>query len=266
MSCLLSACQVPAEQNSVSESLADNQNAHQTFDTTIKTIHVFVSLCDNKYQGIVPVPKAIGNGQDPANNLYWGAAYGLKTYFKKSNQWKLVKTLKADAPVLERLVFKSTVGNWYMVADAYDGKYIQQCTIDFLKSCSGQEKDVTDIDGLKIGTKGNSKLITYIGHNGLMDFALSESYNNRDKKIRDAIILACISKTYFKSHLTSANANPLLWTTGLMAPEAYILHDALASYINGGTPPGIRRSAARAYSKYQKCSEKAAMNLLVTNY
>ena len=35
-----------------------------------KIIHVFVALCDNKYQGIVPVPKAIGNGQYPANNLY----------------------------------------------------------------------------------------------------------------------------------------------------------------------------------------------------
>ncbi|MBS1655648.1 MAG: hypothetical protein JSU05_12430, partial [Bacteroidetes bacterium] len=45
------------------------------FDTTIKTIHVFVALCDNKYQGIVPVPAKIGNGQDPANNLYWGCSF-----------------------------------------------------------------------------------------------------------------------------------------------------------------------------------------------
>lgn len=32
-----------------------------------KTIHVYVALCDNVYQGIVPVPKAIGNGDDPRN-------------------------------------------------------------------------------------------------------------------------------------------------------------------------------------------------------
>jgi len=47
-----------------------------------KVIHVLVALCDNKYQKIVPVPQAIGNGQDPKNNLYWGAAYGFKTYSK----------------------------------------------------------------------------------------------------------------------------------------------------------------------------------------
>src|SRR5688572_22804615 len=30
-----------------------------------QVIHIFVALCDNKYQGIVPVPAKIGNGQDP---------------------------------------------------------------------------------------------------------------------------------------------------------------------------------------------------------
>src|SRR6188474_1339529 len=53
----------------------------------LKTIHVFVALCDNKYQGIVPVSAKIGNGQDAASNLYWGAAYGVKTFFSKSSEW-----------------------------------------------------------------------------------------------------------------------------------------------------------------------------------
>src|SRR5687768_2778496 len=42
-----------------------------------RVVHVFVALCDNEYQGIVPVPARIGNGDDPDNNLYWGAAYGV---------------------------------------------------------------------------------------------------------------------------------------------------------------------------------------------
>ena len=49
----------------------------QAFAET-KTIHVLVALCDNKYQKIVPVPQAIGNGQDPKNNLYWGLLMVLK--------------------------------------------------------------------------------------------------------------------------------------------------------------------------------------------
>jgi hypothetical protein len=37
---------------------------------------------------IAAVPKLIGNGDDPYNNLYWGAQYGVKTYFKKSSDWR----------------------------------------------------------------------------------------------------------------------------------------------------------------------------------
>jgi len=75
-----------------------------------KTIHVYVALCDNIHQGIVPVPERIGNGQDPKNNLYWGAGYGVKTFFKvKTKDWKLVRTISSDDTyILERLLFKHT--------------------------------------------------------------------------------------------------------------------------------------------------------------
>src|SRR6476661_8623706 len=53
----------------------------------VKVIHVLVALCDNINQGIVPVSARLGNGQDPTTNLYWGAAFGVKTFFSKSQQW-----------------------------------------------------------------------------------------------------------------------------------------------------------------------------------
>lgn len=46
----------------------------------VKSIQVFVALCDNVNQGIVPVPAALGDGEDVKNNLYWGARYGVKTH------------------------------------------------------------------------------------------------------------------------------------------------------------------------------------------
>src|SRR5690349_10949044 len=95
-------------------------------DSVNKTIHVFVALCDNKYQGIVPVPAKIGNGQDPDNNLYWGCAFGIRTFFKNSKEWRLLKTQKIDSVRLERLVFKHATKNYYLVADAYDGQYIKK--------------------------------------------------------------------------------------------------------------------------------------------
>jgi hypothetical protein len=99
-----------------------------------------------------------------------------------------------------------------------------------------------------------------------MDFSLTNEFEKLNEENRKAIILACISKKYFSSHLKSTGAEPLLWSTGLMAPEAYILHDALNKWIDSGDPLQTRNAAAAAYSKYQRCSLKAAKNLLVTGW
>lgn len=225
-----------------------------------------VALCDNKYQGIVKVPKAIGNGQDPDNNLYWGCGYGIRTYFKKSAGWKEIKRYKIDSIRLERIVFKHKTEPFYLVADAYNGKYIKQCTIDFLNSSAGYNKDSVIVNNEIINLGGKAKLIAYIGHNGLMDFKLKNTLKNIDKQQRDIIILACYSKPYFTSFMQSANANPLLWSTHLMAPEAYVLHDALSAYVKRADGNTIRNNAAAAYSKYQKCGINAAKRLLVTGW
>ncbi|MBC7861375.1 MAG: hypothetical protein IAF38_00290 [Bacteroidia bacterium] len=235
-----------------------------------KTIHVFVALCDNKYQGIVPVGAKIGNGQDPKNNLYWGCGYGVKNFFKvKSPQWKLVKTiLNPKTHILERCIFKYATQNTYLVADAYDGQYIKETTMDFFSAVSGNLKDSAQLDSTKyLQIGGNSKLVCYIGHDGLMNFELDSVAYHSDKITRRAIILACISRSYFKDGLRSAGATPLLWTTGLMAPEAYTLEAAVNGWLEGKKDADIREMAAQAFSKYQKkCSIKASRNLLVTGW
>ncbi len=265
----VSGCQGQTKENIRSENIPDKNRTLETpllFDSSFRAIHIFVALCDNKYQGIVPVPAKIGNGQDPANNLYWGCGYGIKTFFKNSSEWKLVRVQKLNSVKPERLVFKHMSKNYYLIADAYDGQYIQQCTEEFLRSCSGNYKDTIQIDNKVVGIAGNSNLVSYIGHDGLMDFQLEESFVNKDRRKRDVIILACISKSYFAQHLQKANVNPLVWTTGLMCPEAYTIHDAILGYMNDESNEEIRKRAAAAYSKYQKCSEKAARNLLVTGW
>jgi hypothetical protein len=234
-----------------------------------KVIHVFVALCDNTYQGIVPVPVKIGNGQDPVNNLYWGCAYGVKTFFTNSKEWVLQKDIitNIQKPILERCVFKNRFSNTILIADAYDGQFIKTCTEVFLKACSGAVVDSVILkDGNKIFAGGSSHLLAYIGHDGLMDFKLNTNFPVMDSLKREAIILACISKPYFAPVLKQTAAQPILWSTGLMAPEAYVLHDAVSAWIKNEPAETIRNTAAAAYSKYQKCSVKAARNLLVTGW
>jgi hypothetical protein len=253
------------QQNTAKESNVTKEDKPVTVfkkDTSVKTIHVFVALCDNR-QGIVPVPALIGNGEDPDNNLYWGTDFGIKTYFKKSKEWILDTLYKnPKSLILERLVFKHKTQKAYLVADAYDGRYIKNTIEDFVQASSGDRVQI--IDNQQFG--GGSDVLVYIGHNGLMNFSLEKNYHSKSNHKREVIILACISQSYFASHMQLAKAEPLIVTTQLMCPEAYTVHDALTGWMKGESKEAIQQRAAEAYSRYQKCTVKSAKNLLVTTF
>lgn len=245
--------------------VTERREQHTQFDSTYQSIHIFVALCDNENQGIVKVPASIGNGQKPSTNLYWGCGYGIKTFFKKSAEWKLLKTNTINDTIMERLVFKHTSQKYYLVADAYNGKYIAQCISDFLSSSCGRWKDTVHVnDNLTIGCCGNSQLVSYIGHDGLMEHILNDRFTNTDGKKRDVIILACVSRTFFSPYLEPANVNPIVWTKQFMAPEAYTIHDAITGYVKKESNQKILERAINAYATYQKCGIKGAKSIFVT--
>lgn len=233
-----------------------------------KVIHVLVALCDNENQGIVPVPAFLGNGEDTAKNLYWGAAFGVKTFFGKSANWQPLAALSNPKEnVLERLVFKHRTKNVYLVADAYRGSKMRETIDDFFAATAGARREnVTVSDNLTLQILGSADLVAFVGHNGLMDFSLENQPAKKDDAERDAVILACASRQYFTGPLRKTSARPLLWTSNLMAPEAYILHDALEGWTRGETGEQIRTRAAAAYAKYQRISLKSAQRLLVTGW
>lgn len=232
-----------------------------------KVVHVMVALCDNQHQGIVPVPAFLGDGEDPARNLYWGAAFGVKTFFSKSPAWtKLAEIKNPKENVLERIVFKHRRQNVYLVADAYRGSKMRETIDDFFAAVSGEKRENVEVRNLTLQAAAGASLVAFVGHNGLMDFKLEKQPSKTGDEMRDAIILACASRDYFAKPLREAGARPLLWTSNLMAPEAYILHDALEGWATGEPEEQVRLRAARAYSKYQRISLKSAQNLLVSGW
>ena len=119
---------------------------------------------------------------------------------------------------------------------------------------------------VSIGLGGNADLIAYVGHDGLMDFSLDKFSIKNDDAKRETIMLACISKRFFAEPLKASGARPLLWTTGLMAPEAYVLKAAIDGWLSKESDLQIRSRAAEAYNKYQKCGIRAATNLFATGW
>lgn len=227
-----------------------------------RSIHVFVALCDNEHQGIVPVPKQLGNGEDPANNLYWGALYGTKAFLKRSSDWTLLTTEKRPSEaVLERTVFKHKTRQAYLVADAYRGSEIKRAVRDLLGAAAGNAATKLVCGEDSIGIGGAADLVVYVGHNGLMDFAVTGPMRSANARRGEVIILACKSRPYFQPILARLECRPVLLTTGFMAPEAYTLEAALAGWLAHEDGSAIRERAALAYHKYQKCGLNAARRL-----
>lgn len=218
------------------------------------------------------MPKALGNGDDPARNLYWGAAFGVRTFFRNSPEWRetyhLTKPYKA---VLERSVFEHRSQSVVIVADAYRGTEIKQALTDFFSAAAGipihkDEPTPCRAGGIVFCAPEDSDVVVYVGHDGLMDFPLTMDFAGASGASRPAIVLACASRSFFKDLLKGSGATPLLWTNGLMAPEAYTLKAAVDGWMAQESKEAIRQRAAQAYAKYQKISDKAALRLFATDW
>lgn len=211
----------------------------------VKKIKVFVALCDNASQGIAPVPAKIGDGNQPAQNLYWGCSDGLASYFKASKSWKLQPSPATnDGTILERLFFTNAALDCELTAEAWRGSEIAACLQAFEKAL----------------VAGEYQLVVFIGHNVLMDKAIDPPARAAAKSC-DAIVLCCKSDAYFRDRLTALKVRPILLTQQLMYPGAFLLHDGLVPWSQGKGLTEIRQAAAHAYARNQKISANAALGI-----
>lgn len=265
-SCILILAAFSASADGVSGDSVQERMSNDIADGKPLIAHVVVALCDNDYQGIVPVPAHLGDGDDPESNLYWGALYGVKTHFSRHADWTRVAiSAPSDPSVLDRVAFHSTIErdgksvDAYLIAEAWRGREIRAATTRFLKLVGGEPEETYILGDAHnestVAAGGSSHLIAYVGHNGLMDFsspAVSEP--PLEAAPRSSIVLACRSRNYFADLLSFKQSHSLLTTNGLMAPEAYTLEAAISAWFSGESPSATRFSAADTYAEYQKAN------------
>ena len=217
-------------------------------------IYVIVSLVDNASQGIEPIPAKIGDGNNPSSNLYWGAAYGVKTFLSKANGWRKLGCEKnINFTILERCQF-TWKDNLTVTADAYRGNRIDQAMLDFMQQAA---------------TPPNStkrEMVVFIGHDGLMDIRnqpIIQRFPKHARHDKQAVALTCMSEAYFSAHLLAAGSRPVVTTFSFMAPEAYVLEAIARGFANQASETELRSSAATAYAKYQRISAKAGKAIFV---
>lgn len=230
-----------------------------------EVIHVFVALCDNASQGIVPVPAKIGDGDKPDANLYWGCTEGVRSWFSASKKWKRLPAVASPRPeILERVVFKHRERDAYLVADAWRGREIKPCIQAFVNAAGGQGAEEIKVGEALLKAGGEASFVAYMGHNGLMEFSVdwpAAKSSPAADAAKPAVVLACVSQSYFAEKLKGIGARPLLTTRQLMYPGAFTLHDALEARFAGKDAAAVREAAGRAYAKNQGISVKAALGV-----
>jgi hypothetical protein len=149
------------------------------------------------------------------------------------------------------------------VADAYRGDKMKDCLTDYMNSFAGKLKDDITINDIKINIRGRADLLFFNGHNGLMDMEIP-IIENTDGIKKDAVAVACASHGFFIQHLPYNGGFPLLMTTNLLAPEAYVSEAVVSEWAKGSEGKVVADTAGKAYNQYQKCGYKGARRLFTS--
>ena len=120
---------------------------------------------------------------------------------------------------MERCILKSSKNDVYLVADAYEGRQIKLAATDFLSAAAGMVKEKISLrtrsGKVSIAIAGDADLVVYVRHDAFMDFQIPPIAGSGEDKLRQTIVLACASKSFFAPFIRQTRgAEPLLWTTG----------------------------------------------------
>ena len=232
-------------------------------------VQAHVPLCDND---VIPCGNArLGDGDDPARNLYWATSEGFLGWFgRRGSGWKQV--LDADgqaigeADVLDLRVWRrelATPAAWrragaparftlYVVAQAWRGEAIHQAFTHYADDLYGvTAHTVTLADGTELAAGGDAHVVAYVGHNHLMDLAAFDWQavaKRADARPRGAIAIACHTAVYMQDVVPSARRVPLVLTRDFLLASAAALEGAVLGFARGGDYAAIRKGAAAGYA------------------
>jgi hypothetical protein len=255
---------------SFNRNIIEAQLAQKVANEKPLVVHIFVPLCDNEHQGIVPTTASLGNGFSLRSNLYWATSTGMKRYFKEKKTWKLLKSIKnvyQDSVVLERVVFKRTYSNnavVYLIADAYRGDKMLETVNHFLRAASNNYTEQLNLDnGTAVSIHGAADLVVFNGHNGLFDLYYNQPnrwYNSTNSQ-KDIAIIACYASEHFEREAMRAKAYPIVRAKGRLHPGAFVISGIIDKWAMLKSVEEMRLNAGKAYCKIHDCSIKTSQKL-----
>jgi len=237
---------------------------------------VYVALCDNDSQGIIPVKnRRICDGDDPARNMYWVGKGALAGVAKKE-KWERVSRVEAtDEAVMVQRVWKRrmTPGgaleeagvtepfDLYVVGLAYRGSRIHDAFVDYLGAVHNDGGSVLETDGRSLEYGGAGHVVGYVGHDYMMDVMpgssqlgqVLEATRGDSKLDKGVFALACAGDSWIRPFISRENAYLLALNVYLAFPNARTIEGILDGIAAGEDGSQVHRRAAKAFAKGQEC-------------
>lgn len=243
---------------------------------------VFVALCDNDSQGIVPVKnRSICNGDTPKQNMYW-KGNGISGYLRQHG-WKKVSSQKdMEGTILIQQIWKKEIFaskllrskgspkifTAYIVTKAYRGSNIHNAIKDYLTAVNFDTKEAIETnDGTSVLAGGKSHIVGYIGHDYFMDVhqgqpehndLMTQHQSGSSQLAKGTFALACVSNEFVRPAVTRANVYIFAMNNFLTYPSAWTVGGIINGISRGGNGKVIHKQAARYFAKGQKCGLKWA--------
>jgi len=221
-----------------------------------------VVLWDASFNGRRRFP--ITDGNDPQHNLYWGAGYGMYHAFKKLFGWRLVGEEKDKMAVFKKVFTPNAFWQergvkkpfeMYVVFNLYRSNDIVEGYRDFAQNLFGNRAQrITLKDGRVIEAGSQSRIVGYVGHMTLQGKkaikAVRNSQSTNSSEAKGVFMTSCLSAPIFSREVLDENNFGLLFTTSLLAPEAYVQNALFDAIARGARGDKISRGVASAYADY----------------
>ena len=220
---------------------------------------VYVALCDNDAQGIVPVKnRAICDGEAPEQNLYWRTRGGIASYLRAQLYRELEYTQLASGPIAIRARFSKVLPAKRtlrahgiaqvpveLTALAYRGAQIGPAMFDFVRAVQHAPAHGEDAP----------HVVGYIGHDYLLDphdaDALRRARSGDSTVEQGVFALSCFGEQLLRPVLTRPGAHILVLNRNLTYPGAWTIGGLLAGLAQSGSHATIHRLAAQHFAEGQ---------------
>jgi hypothetical protein len=232
-------------------------------------VQIHAPLCEKT---IIPCGNdKLGNGDNPATNLYWATSPGFGKWFaRKGGGWKKVLDQKAgdtgDDDVLALHVYKRTMTAakaWvakgapkkftvFVVVFGWRGTAIDRALTADAREVSGLDpRSITLPDGTDVVAGGSAQIVAYSGHNRLMDLD-GFDWPAPATTAHGAIAVACMTADYMEDVVPAPTRVPLLMTRDFLFANAAPVEAVVLAFARGAGYGAMRKDAATAYAGVQE--------------